>query len=98
MNAWTGIKGSRSWKRFPDGTIIQRGISIAGTAGNPTTIQLPISFSDTNYSVVCSYDNARSGISTIYSFAALPLTASTFALMGSLTSGSIYAYWIAIGE
>ncbi|MDZ6777236.1 hypothetical protein U4Y08_25665, partial [Escherichia coli] len=63
-------------------------------------ITLPISFSNTNYCVVASYDNARSGVSTMVSFAALPVSPSQFSLMSSVTEQGInpFAYWIAFGD
>ncbi|WP_112290626.1 phage tail protein [Rahnella sp. AN3-3W3] len=87
-----------NWIRLPSGDIIQRGISLAGLSGSPTTISLPVPFSDTNYTVVSSYDNARSSSSTAYPFAALPATPSTFTMMVGATSGGHYGYWIAIGK
>ncbi|EIK4264686.1 phage tail protein, partial [Escherichia coli] len=54
----------------------------------------------TNYCVVASYDNARSGVSTMVSFAALPVSPSQFSLMSSVTEQGInpFAYWIAFGD
>ncbi|AYP02873.1 phage tail protein [Escherichia coli] len=85
---------------LPDGTIIQMGISASGPLGSPVNITLPISFSNTNYCVVASYDNARSGVSTMVSFAALPVSPSQFSLMSSVTEQGInpFAYWIAFGD
>ncbi|WP_411004452.1 phage tail protein [Escherichia coli] len=86
--------------KLPDGTIIQMGISASGPLGSPVNITLPISFSNTNYCVVASYDNARSGVSTMVSFAALPVSPSQFSLMSSVTEQGInpFAYWIAFGD
>ncbi|EOU6990248.1 TPA: hypothetical protein ACQFJ3_003196, partial [Escherichia coli] len=70
MSAWKRNPSSNRWRKLPDGTIIQMGISASGPLGSPVNITLPISFSNTNYCVVASYDNARSGVSTMVSFAA----------------------------
>ncbi|WEP28672.1 phage tail protein [Escherichia coli] len=67
MSSWKRNPSSNRWRKLPDGTIIQMGISASGPLGSPVNITLPISFSNTNYCVVASYDNARSGVSTAYS-------------------------------
>ena len=99
MSSFTSGNG---WCRYPDGTIFQAGISIAGAIGTPTFITFPIPF--TNYStiqIVVSYDNAASAVTSIPSFAATPAsTGLGFSLMGSQQSGTntTYARWIAIGK
>lgn len=100
MSAWKRNPSSNRWRKLPDGTIIQMGISASGPLGSPVNITLPISFSNTNYCVVASYDNARSGVSTMVSFAALAVSPSQFALMNSVPAQGQgqYAYWIAIGD
>ncbi|HCP2515589.1 TPA: phage tail protein [Escherichia coli] len=100
MSAWKRNPSSNRWRKLPDGTIIQMGISASGLLGSPVNITLPISFSNTNYCVVASYDNARSGVSTMVSFAALPVSPSQFSLMSSVTEQGInpFAYWIAFGD
>lgn len=100
MSAWQRTPGSNRWRKLPDGTIIQIGISMSGFLGAPVNITLPVSFSSSNYSVVASYDNARSGVSVIPGFAALPVSPSQFALMNSMPAQGTghYAYWIAIGD
>ncbi|EEZ1328592.1 hypothetical protein DK900_004182 [Escherichia coli] len=100
MSAWKRNPSSNRWRKLPDGTIIQIGISASGPLGSPVNITLPISFSNTNYCVVASYDNARSGVSTMVSFAALPVSPSQFSLMSSVTEQGInpFAYWIAFGD
>ncbi|EKK7321637.1 phage tail protein [Escherichia coli] len=100
MSAWKRNPISNRWRKLPDGTIIQMGISASGPLGSPVNITLPISFSNTNYCVVASYDNARSGVSTMVSFAALPVSPSQFSLMSSVTEQGInpFAYWIAFGD
>ena len=101
MSSWhKSASGGAKWRKFPDGTIIQAGISMSGFLGAPVNITLPISFSNSSYSVVASYDNARANVSLVPGFAALPVSASQFALMNSLPSQGTwhYAYWIAIGD
>ncbi len=100
MSAWKRNPSSNRWRKLPDGTIIQMGISASGPLGSPVNITLPISFSNTNYCVVASYDNARSGVSTMVSFAALPVSPSQFSLMSSVTEQGInpFAFWIAFGD
>ncbi|WP_099486162.1 gp53-like domain-containing protein [Escherichia coli] len=100
MSAWKRNPSSNRWRKLPDGTIIQMGISASGPLGSPVNITLPISFSNNNYCVVASYDNARSGVSTMVSFAALPVSPSQFSLMSSVTEQGInpFAYWIAFGD
>ncbi|EMZ60291.1 putative tail fiber protein [Escherichia coli 2735000] len=100
MSSWKRNPSSNRWRKLPDGTIIQMGISASGPLGSPVNIPLPISFSNTNYCVVASYDNARSGVSTMVSFAALPVSPSQFSLMSSVTEQGInpFAYWIAFGD
>nr|WP_174718190.1 tail fiber protein [Escherichia coli] len=100
MSAWKRDPSSNRWRKLPDGTIIQMGISASGPLGSPVNITLPISFSNTNYCVVASYDNARSGVSTMVSFAALPVSPSQFSLMSSVTEQGVnpFAYWIAFGD
>ncbi len=99
MSSFTSGNG---WCRYPDGTIFQRGISVAGAIGSPTFINFPIAF--TNYStvqIVVSYDNTESSVNSIPSFAATPVsTGLGFSLMGSQPSGSntTYCRWIAIGK
>ncbi|EPC2207372.1 hypothetical protein ACRXS9_005481, partial [Escherichia coli] len=89
MSAWKRNPSSNRWRKLPDGTIIQMGISASGPLGSPVNITLPISFSNTNYCVVASYDNARSGVSTMVSFAALPVSPSQFSLMSSVTEQGV---------
>ncbi|EIR6656554.1 hypothetical protein M3U53_001443 [Escherichia coli] len=100
MSAWKRNPSSNRWRKLPDGTIIQMGISASGPLGSPVNITLPISFSNTNYCVVASYDNARSGVSTMVSFAALPVSPSQFSLMSSVTEQGVnpFACWIAFGD
>lgn len=101
MSSWNkSTSGSARWRKFPDGTIIQTGISMSGFLGIPANITLPVSFANTSYSVVASYDNARAGTTVVPGFAALAVSPSQFALMNSMPSQGTghYAYWIAIGD
>lgn len=99
MSSFTSGNG---WCRYPDGTIFQRGISVAGAIGSPTFINFPIAFTDySTVQIVVSYDNAESAVNSIPSFAATPVsTGLGFSLMGSQPSGSntTYCRWIAIGK
>lgn len=99
MSSFTSGNG---WCRYPDGTIFQRGISVAGAIGSPTFINFPIAFTDySTVQIVVSYDNAGSAVNSIPSFAATPVsTGLGFSLMGSQPSGSntTYCRWIAIGK
>lgn len=98
----SNFTSGNGWCRYPDGTIFQRGISVAGAIGSPTFITFPIPF--TNYStiqIVASYDNAASAVTSIPSFAATPAsTGLGFTLLGSQSAGTntTYARWIAIGK
>ncbi|EAN6634429.1 phage tail protein [Salmonella enterica] len=100
MSAWQRTPGSNRWRKLPDGTIIQIGISLSGSLGAPANITLPVSFSNASYVVVTSYDNARNNVTEIPGFAALPVSPSQFALMNSVPAQGQgqYAYWIAIGD
>ncbi|ELN1880422.1 gp53-like domain-containing protein [Escherichia coli] len=99
MSSFTSGNG---WCRYPDGTIFQRGVSVAGAIGSPTFINFPIAFTDySTVQIVVSYDNAGSAVNSIPSFAATPVsTGLGFSLMGSQPSGSntTYCRWIAIGK
>jgi len=88
----------RNWFKLPGGCIIQTGLSLAGALNAPKTVNLPIPFTSTDFTVVASYDNARTNSSQVWSFAALPVTTSTFSLMVNAPSGDQYSYWIAIGK
>lgn len=89
-----------NWVKFPDGTVIQTGVSGAGNLGSPTDIVLPIFFSTQIWSIVASFDNAVSGANDCPSFAATPLGLGAFRLMSSRPNGSstAFARWIAIGR
>ncbi|RUT67102.1 hypothetical protein CKG00_12525 [Morganella morganii] len=89
------------WIRFPDGTIIQQGVSIAGQLTYPTTIQFPIPFTSVPTVIAC-FDSASNKATDCPSFATSqgwnPL--ANFFLMSSRTSGgeSAGANWIAIAK
>lgn len=89
------------WAKFPDGTIIQQGIAIAGQLKYPTTIQFPIPFTSKPTVVAC-FDSASNAANDCPSFATSPagVGLSAFYLMSSRPSGgeSAGANWIAIGR
>ncbi|HCR4016115.1 TPA: phage tail protein [Morganella morganii] len=89
------------WVKFPDGTIIQQGIAIAGQLKYPTTIQFPIPFTSKPTVVAC-FDSASNAANDCPSFATSPtgVGLSAFYLMSSRPSGgeSAGANWIAIGR
>ncbi len=89
------------WIRFPDGTIIQQGVSIAGQLTYPTTINFPIPFTSPPTVIAC-FDSASNKATDCPSFATSAsgggLTA--FYLMSSRATGgeSAGANWIAIAK
>lgn len=97
MSAYTSGSG---WVKFPDGTIIQTGLSAAGYLGGPTDVAYPIPFTVGVDSIVASFDNAVAGANSCPAFACTPMGNGWFRLMSSLSNtGTIpYARWIAIGK
>lgn len=94
----SGFTSGPGWVRFPDGTIIQRGIGISGQVGYPTTINLPIPFT-TEFTVTTSFDSAKNGTIDCPAFATSKVGLSAFYLMSSRTLGTgAGANWIAIGK
>ncbi|MED9632313.1 phage tail protein [Escherichia marmotae] len=88
------------WMKFPDGTIIQFGVSIAGPIGYPTTINFPIPFTS-GYRIATSFDSAINGATDCPAFATTPAGGGllAFYLMSSRTGGTgAGANWIAIGK
>ncbi|RUT64886.1 hypothetical protein CKG00_17305, partial (plasmid) [Morganella morganii] len=89
------------WVKFPDGTIIQQGINIAGQLSYPTTVQFHIPFTS-HCKVMACFDSASNKATDCPSFATSPAWNSLthFYLMSSRTSGgeSAGANWIAIGR
>lgn len=96
MSSFTSGPG---WVRFPDGTIIQRGTSIAGPVGFPTTITLNIPFT-VEFTVATSFDKASNISTECPAFAATPVGLTAFYLMSSRVSGTnnAGANWIAVGK
>ncbi|EFB9783523.1 TPA: phage tail protein [Escherichia coli] len=88
------------WVRFPDGTIIQRGVSISGSQGFPTTVSLPIPFTQPNFTVTTSYDTASNIANDCPAFATTPIGTTAFYLMSSRIGAGTGAgaNWIAIGK
>lgn len=101
MNSFTsGSTTTADWYRLPGGLLIQSGINAVGYIGSPFTIGLPVAFSNTNYRIVASYDNARANSTYGFAMSALPSTESAFTINSSSTVsvGPVFAYWIAIGK
>lgn len=88
------------WVKFPDGTIIQTGVSPAGYLGGPTDVVYPIPFTIGADSIVASFDNAVAGANDCPAFACTPLGNAGFRLMSSRgnTGTTPYARWIAKGK
>lgn len=86
------------WMKFPDGTIMQFGTNISGSAGFPTAINFPIPFT-TDYRVTCSFDTPTS-TADCPAFSTSKINNSGFYLassrQGSVTGAG--AHWIAIGK
>lgn len=101
MNSFTfGSTTTADWYKLPGGLLIQSGINAVGYIGSPFTIGLPVAFSNANYRIVASYDNARADATYGFAMSALPSTASAFTINSSSNAsvGPVYAYWIAIGK
>ena len=101
MNSFTsGSTTIADWYKLPGGLLIQSGINAVGYIGSPFTIGLPVAFSNANYRIVASYDNARANATYGFAMSALPSTASAFTINSSSNAsvGPVYAYWIAIGK
>lgn len=101
MNSFTsGSSTTADWYKLPGGLLIQSGINAVGYIGSPFTIGLPVAFSNANYRIVASYDNARANATYGFAMSALPSTASAFTINSSSNAsvGPVYAYWIAIGK
>lgn len=94
------FKSGPGWMKFPDGTIIQFGVNIAGPIGHPTTVNFPIPFTS-GYRIATSFDSAVNGATDCPAFATTPVGGGllAFYLMSSRTSGTdAGANWIAIGK
>lgn len=86
------------WMKFPDGTIIQFGTSISGSAGYPASVNFPIPFT-ADFRVTCSYDTPTStGDCPAFSTSKIGNTGFYLASsrQGSVTEAG--AHWIAIGK
>lgn len=86
------------WMKFPDGTIMQFGTNISGSAGYPTAINFPIPFT-ADYRVACTFDTPTS-TADCPAFSTSKINNSGFYLassrQGSVTGAG--ANWIAIGK
>jgi phage-related tail fiber protein len=95
MSAFTSGAG---WMRFPDGTIIQFGTNISGSAGYPTVVNFPIPFT-ADFRVTCSFDSPTSA-ADCPAFSTSKIGNTGFYLassrQGSITGAG--AHWIAIGK
>lgn len=89
-----------NWIKFPDGTLIQTGVSLAGYLGSPTDVTFPVPFPSLILSIVASFDQAASGANDCPAFGCQPLGNAGFRLMSSRTivGTSPFARWIAIGR
>lgn len=95
------FQSGQGWQKLPSGTIIQQGTGQAGKLGTPSTIILPVPFTDVSISqVVACYDNPMSGLAVLPAFATrVNSGGTTFDLMhSSSTTATIYCRWIAVGR
>lgn len=86
------------WVKFPDGTIMQFGTNISGSAGYPTAVNFPIPFTD-DYRVACSFDTPTSA-EDCPAFSTSKINNYGFYLASS-RQGAVKgagANWIAIGR
>lgn len=86
------------WVKFPDGTIMQFGTNISGSAGYPTAVNFPIPFTD-DYRVACSFDTPTSA-EDCPAFSTRKINNYGFYLASS-RQGAVKgagANWIAIGR
>ncbi len=86
------------WVKFPDGTIMQFGTNISGSAGYPTAVTFPIPFTD-DYRVACSFDTPTSA-EDCPAFSTSKINNYGFYLASS-RQGAVKgagANWIAIGR
>ena len=89
------------WIRFPDGTIMQWGTSVAGWVGNPTDITFPIPFAVQAYTIVANYDQAKSGDNQCPAIGVQPMGASWFRMVTSKPPEAgvkVLARWYALGR
>ncbi|CNK97522.1 tail fiber protein [Yersinia aldovae] len=95
MSAFTSGPG---WMKFPDGTIIQFGTNIAGSAGYPTSVNFPVPFT-ADFRVTCSFDSPTN-TADCPAFSTSKIGNVGFYLassrQGSVTGAG--AHWIAIGK
>ncbi|EOM9098975.1 phage tail protein [Escherichia coli] len=96
MSAFSSGAG---WAKQPNGLLIQWGINIAGPAGYPTTVSLPVPFTSA-FQVVACYDNAASGVVNIPVMCASPVGSSGIYLMCSQQPGGndVFCRWVAVGK
>lgn len=89
------------WIRFPDGTIMQWGTSVAGFIGAPADITFPIPFTVQAYTIVANYDQAKSGDNQCPAIGVQPMGASWFRMVTSRPPEAglqVLARWYALGR
>lgn len=88
------------WMKFPDGTIIQRGIAISGPQRSPAAIPFPIPFTQTGFIVTTSFDSATGAANDCPAFATTAIGLTGFYLMSSRVGNDTGAgaNWIAVGR
>lgn len=96
MSAFSSGAG---WAKQPNGLLIQWGINVAGPAGYPTTVSLPVPFTS-GFQVVACFDNAASGVVNIPVLCAAPAGSSGIYLMCSQQPGGtdVFCRWVAVGK
>jgi hypothetical protein len=94
-----GMKRAKNgYLKLSNGMILQWGSGTASTTWASNVINLPISFSNLNFSVVCSYDTAGSAAATAYSQAAIIDSSKIRVVVRA--SSSLFAepyFWFAMG-
>ncbi|SQA62892.1 phage tail protein [Yokenella regensburgei] len=83
---------------LPRGMVVQYGRVALYNTSNVATINLPVSYADTNYAVIASSDLAVKG-NTLYPwFGARPHTASQIDMQQSTNTDGYACYWITVGR
>ena len=96
----SAFQSGAGWVKFPDGTIIQRGVSISGSLRYPAAISLPIPFTQPGFVITTAFDSALGSANDCPAFAATAIGLTGFYLMSSRASdgNGAGANWIAIGK
>ncbi len=104
LNLFTPLSSFTSgagWIRFPDGTIMQWGTSVAGFIGNPVDITFPIPFTVQAYTIVANYDQAKLGDNQCPAIGVQPMGDSWFRMVTSRPPEAglqVLARWYALGR